>query len=218
MGALVSKSQVDEVRSQIDKLLKEASMVYGDPRKVELVGADADLGAFLSPMLLVNEKPLSSKLVHEVEAFGPVCTLMPYHSLDEAIEISKLGKGSLCSSIATYNNDIARQFVVGAASHHGRILVYNRDCAKENTGHGSPLPMLVHGGPGRAGGGEEMGGMRGVLHHMQRTAVQGSPRALSAITNRWVTGAPRREDAVHPFRKTLAELRLGDTVVAGPRE
>jgi len=217
MGALVSKAQVDEVRNQIDKLLKETSMVYGDPRKVELVGADAEKGAFLSPMLLVNEKPLTSKLVHEVEAFGPVCTLMPYTSLDEAIEISKMGKGSLCSSIATYDNDTAKQFVVGAASHHGRILVYNRDCAKENTGHGSPLPMLIHGGPGRAGGGEEMGGMRGILHYLQRCAVQGTPDALTAITSIYQYGAAYKDPGVHPFKKYFEELHVGETLITHGR-
>ena len=139
-------------------------MVYGNMNEVTLIGANAEQGAFLSPMLLVNERPLSSTLVHEVEAFGPVCTLMPYANLDEAIEIAKMGKGSLCSSIVTYDNEIAKQFVVGAASHHGRILVLNRECAKENTGHGSPLPLLTHGGPGRAGGGEEMGGLRHQVH------------------------------------------------------
>jgi len=217
MGALVSKAQVEEVRNQIDKLLKESSMVYGDPKKVELVGADTEKGAFLSPMLLVNEKPLSSKAVHEVEAFGPVCTLMPYSSLDEAIEISKLGKGSLCSSIATYDNNIARQFVIGAASHHGRILVYNRDCAKENTGHGSPLPMLIHGGPGRAGGGEEMGGMRGVLHYLQRCAVQGTPDALTAITTIYQYGAHHTDPGVHPFRKYFEDLHVGETLTTHGR-
>ncbi len=217
MGALIAKSQVEEVRQQIQKLLRETKMVYGHPDKVELVGADAEKGAFLSPILLVNENPLSSTLVHEVEAFGPVCTLMPYSSLEEAIEISKMGKGSLCSSIMTYDDTLAREFVVGAASHHGRILVLNRECAKENTGHGSPLAMLVHGGPGRAGGGEEMGGMRGVLHYLQRCAVQGTPSTLTNITSIYQYGGAYVDPGIHPFRKYYEDLRIGDTVVTHKR-
>ncbi len=217
MGALAGKSQVEEVRGQIEKLLKETSMVYGDMNKVDLVGADADKGAFLSPMLLVNEKPLSSTLVHEVEAFGPVCTLMPYNNLDEAIEISKMGKGSLCSSIVTFDNEIAKDFVVNAASHHGRILVLNRECAKENTGHGSPLPMLTHGGPGRAGGGEEMGGMRGVMHYLQRCAIQGTATTLTEITSTYQYGGDYKDPGVHVFRKYFEELNVGETVITHKR-
>ena len=217
MGALAGKTQVEEVRNQIAKLLKESNMVYGNMDQVELVGADADKGAFLSPMLLVNEKPLSATLVHEVEAFGPVCTLMPYTNIDEAIEISKMGRGSLCSSIVTHDHDIARQFVVGAASHHGRILVLNRDCAKENTGHGSPLPLLTHGGPGRAGGGEEMGGMRGVLHYLQRCAIQGTPSAITDITSIYQVGGEYKDPGKHPFRKYFEELQVGDTVITHKR-
>lgn len=192
-------------------------MVYGNMNEVTLIGANAEQGAFLSPMLLVNERPLSSTLVHEVEAFGPVCTLMPYANLDEAIEIAKMGKGSLCSSIVTYDNEIAKQFVVGAASHHGRILVLNRECAKENTGHGSPLPLLTHGGPGRAGGGEEMGGMRGVLHYLQRCAIQGSPTTLTEITSIYQYGGQYKDPGVHPFRKYFEELTVGDTVITHKR-
>ncbi len=217
MGALAGKTQVAEVRSQIEKLLKESTMVYGNLDKVDLIGADAEKGAFLSPMLLLNEHPMTSTLVHEVEAFGPVCTLMPYNNLDEAIEISKMGKGSLCSSIVTYDNAIAREFVVGAASHHGRILVLNRDCAKENTGHGSPLPLLTHGGPGRAGGGEEMGGMRGVLHYLQRCAIQGSPTTLTEITSIYQYGGEYKDPGVHPFRKYFEDLQVGDTVITHKR-
>jgi oxepin-CoA hydrolase/3-oxo-5,6-dehydrosuberyl-CoA semialdehyde dehydrogenase len=217
MGALIAKSQVDEVRTQVDKLLTESTLVYGHPHEVELVGADVSKGAFLSPMLLVNENPLSSIAVHEVEAFGPVTTLMPYHDLDEAIAITKLGKGSLVSSIATHDNRLARQFVLGAASHHGRILVFNRDNAKENTGHGSPLPMLTHGGPGRAGGGEEMGGMRGVLHYLQRCAIQGSPTTLTEITSVYQYGSEYKDPGVHPFRKYFEDLQIGDTVITHKR-
>ena len=217
MGALAGKSQVAEVRSQIEKLLKETKLAYGHLHQVEVVGADAEKGAFLSPMVLVNEDPLHSTLVHEVEAFGPVCTLMPYRNLDEAIEISKMGKGSLCSSIMTYDDETARKFVVGAASHHGRILVLNRDCAKENTGHGSPLPLLTHGGPGRAGGGEEMGGMRGVLHYLQRCAIQGTPTTLTAITSIYQYGGTFKDPGIHPFRKQYEDLHVGETLVTHKR-
>ncbi|MFZ1676474.1 MAG: phenylacetic acid degradation bifunctional protein PaaZ [Saprospiraceae bacterium] len=217
MGALAGKSQVEEVRNQIKKLLTESSIAYGDLDNVELVGADAAKGAFFSPILLVNENPLTSVLVHEVEAFGPVCTLMPYKNLDEAIEISKMGKGSLCSSITTHDDHRAKQFVIGAASHHGRILVLNRDCAKENTGHGSPLPMLTHGGPGRAGGGEEMGGMRGVLHYLQRCAIQGTPTTITEITSAYQYGGHYKDPGVHPFRKYFEDLQIGDTLITHKR-
>jgi len=160
---------------------------------------------------------LHTKEVHEVEAFGPVSTLMPYQSLDEAIYLSKLGKGSLCSTIVTANDKIAKQYVLSAASHHGRILVLNNDCAKESTGHGSPLPLLVHGGPGRAGGGEEMGGVRGVKHYMQCVAVQGSPTTITAISNVYQPNAKGREDVVHPFRKYFEEVQIGDQLITGKR-
>ncbi len=217
MGALAGKSQVEEVRGQIEKLLKETTLVYGNLHDVELVGADASKGAFLSPVLLVNKNPLSSVAVHEIEAFGPVSTLMPYHSLDEAIEISKMGKGSLVSSIATHDNKIAKLFVLGAASYHGRILVFNRDNAKENTGHGSPLPMLTHGGPGRAGGGEEMGGMRGVLHYLQRCAIQGTPTMLTELTSVYQYGSDYKDPGIHPFRKFFEDLKIGDTIITHKR-
>ena len=217
MGALAGKTQVEEVRSQIEKLLKETTMVYGHLHDVTLLGADASKGAFLSPILLVNENPLSSTAVHEVEAFGPVSTLMPYHNLDEAIEISRMGKGSLVSSIATYDNKIARKFVLGAASHHGRILVFNRENGKDNTGHGSPLPMLTHGGPGRAGGGEEMGGMRGVLHYLQRCSIQGTPTTLTEITSVYQYGSDYKDPGIHPFRKYFEDLQIGETVTTHKR-
>ena len=217
MGALAGKSQVEEVRAQIRKLLRETTIAFGDLEKVELVGADAEKGAFLSPILLINEDPLASTAVHEIEAFGPVATLMPYRDLDEAIEITKMGKGSLVSSIATYDDRIARKFVLGAASHHGRILVFNRENAKENTGHGSPLPMLTHGGPGRAGGGEEMGGMRGVLHYLQRCSVQATPTTMTEITSVYQYGGAYKDPGVHPFRKYFEDLQIGDTVITHKR-
>ena len=178
MGSLAGQTQRDEVRLQVQKLLASSQLVYGSLDNVSLLDGDPKKGAFISPMLLLNEDPLNSTAPHEVEAFGPVSTIMPYRNLDEAIELSKKGKGSLCSSIVTADDKIARNYVLGAAAYHGRILVLNKSCARESTGHGSPLPLLVHGGPGRAGGGEEMGGIRGIKHYMQRVAVQGSPTTL----------------------------------------
>src|SRR5215831_1807325 len=214
MGALASLEQREEVRRSLKALLDAGRIVFGDPAHVDAVDADPERGAFLSPMLLLA--PADRAEPHEVEAFGPVCTLIPYQSPDDAIALAARGAGSLVGSVVSGDADFARSVVLGVAPWHGRLLVLDRDDAGESTGHGSPLPMLVHGGPGRAGGGEEMGGIRGVLHHMQRTAVQASPRVLSAVTNRWVAGAARAE-GVHPFRKTLAELHVGDSVVAGPR-
>lgn len=212
MGSLAGQSQREEVMAQVQKLLASSSIVYGSLDSVEVIDADAKKGAFMSPLLLLNQTPFESKEVHEVEAFGPVSTIMPYKNLDEATVLAKKGKGSLVCSIVTADNKIAKDFVLGAASHHGRILVLNREDAKESTGHGSPLPMLVHGGPGRAGGGEEMGGVRGVKHYMQRTAIQGSPTAITAITNVYQAGAATTEDEKHPFRKYFEELQIGDTV------
>ncbi len=212
MGALAGKEQLEHLREQINKLLKSSDLVYGDLNKVEAEGDTAN-GAFISPILLRNDDPFGRKDTHEIEAFGPVSTLMPYDTLDDAIAISKMGKGSLVCSIATYNDKHAKEFVMGAASHHGRILVLNRDCARESTGHGSPMPMLVHGGPGRAGGGEEMGGKRGVMHYMQRTSIQGSPTTLSAITNVYQNGGKQTEGDIHPFQKYFEDLHIGDTEV-----
>jgi len=217
MGALAGRSQREEVKNQIQKLLATSQIIYGSLDSVEVIDADAEKGAFISPVLLLNENPLHTKEVHEVEAFGPVSTLMPYQSLDEAIYLSKLGKGSLCSTIVTANDKIAKQYVLSAASYHGRILVLNNDCAKESTGHGSPLPLLVHGGPGRAGGGEEMGGVRGVKHYMQCVAVQGSPTTITAISSVYQPNAKGREDVVHPFRKYFEEVQIGDQLITGKR-
>src|SRR6266545_883398 len=217
MGALAGRSQREEVKNQIQKLLATSQIIYGSLDSVEVIDADAEKGAFISPVLLLNENPLHTKEVHEVEAFGPVSTLMPYQSLDEAIYLSKLGKGSLCSTIVTANDKIAKQYVLSAASHHGRILVLNNDCAKESKGHGSPLPLLVHGGPGRAGGGEEMGGVRGVKHYMQCVAVQGSPTTITAISSVYQPNAKGREDIVHPFRKYFEEVQIGDQLITGKR-
>ena len=216
MGALASLEQREEVRRSLKALESAGRLVFGDPEHVQVVGADADRGAFISP-LLVRCDDASRAEPHEVEAFGPVSTVMGYTGTDEVIELAARGRGSLAGSVVTGDAGFARRVVLGLAPWHGRILVLDQDDAKESTGHGSPLPMLVHGGPGRAGGGEEMGGIRGVLHHMQRTAVQASPRMLGAVTGRWVKGAPRGTGDAHPFTKSLAELRVGDTVTGGPR-
>jgi oxepin-CoA hydrolase/3-oxo-5,6-dehydrosuberyl-CoA semialdehyde dehydrogenase len=217
MGSLAGQSQREEVRAQVQKLLAAAQIVYGSLDSVELTDADAGKGAFISPLLLVNDHPFASEEVHSVEAFGPVSTLMPYKNMDEVVALSKKGKGSLCSSIVTGNDAIARQYVLQAATHHGRILVLNKDCAKESTGHGSPLPLLVHGGPGRAGGGEEMGGLRGVKHYMQRVAVQGSPDTLTAITNVYQPYAKGNATSIHPFKKYFEELSIGDQIITPKR-
>jgi oxepin-CoA hydrolase / 3-oxo-5,6-dehydrosuberyl-CoA semialdehyde dehydrogenase len=217
MGSLAGMGQKDEVLTQVKKLLAAAQLIYGSLDSVEVIDADANKGAFISPLLLINDKPFTTNTAHEVEAFGPVSTIMPYKNMDEAIELSKKGKGSLCSSIVTANNSIAKQYVLGAATHHGRILVLNNECAKESTGHGSPLPLLVHGGPGRAGGGEEMGGTRGVKHYMQRVAIQGSPTTLTAITNVYQPHAKQHEDVQHPFQKYFEELTVGETYITKKR-
>jgi oxepin-CoA hydrolase/3-oxo-5,6-dehydrosuberyl-CoA semialdehyde dehydrogenase len=216
MGALASVEQREEVRRSVKALLSAGRLVFGDPEHVDVAGADAERGAFISP-LLIRADDVGRPEPHEVEAFGPVATIIGYSGTAQAIELAARGRGSLAGSVVTSDADFAREVVLGVAPWHGRLLVLDRDDAAESTGHGSPLPTLVHGGPGRAGGGEELGGMRGVLHHMQRTAVQASPRVLAAVTGRWVAGAERNTDGVHPFRKSLAELRPGDTVVAGPR-
>ena len=216
MGALASLDQREEVRRSLKALLSVGTAVFGDPDHVGVVGADAERGAFISPVLIKADDAERAE-PHEVEAFGPVSTLLGYRDAAHAIELAARGQGSLAGSIVTNDTAFARDVVLGVAPWHGRLLVLDRDDAPESTGHGSPLPMLVHGGPGRAGGGEELGGIRGVAHHMQRTAVQASPRVLGAITGRWVRGSARNDDGVHPFRKSLADLRVGDAVTAGPR-
>jgi len=217
MGALAGKAQVSEVRQKIKELMVHCDIVHGDLDNFEVSHGSKSDGAYFSPILLRNDQPFTHTEVHEIEAFGPVSTIMPYNDTDEAIALVKKGKGSLCCSIATYDDTIASHFVVGAATHHGRILVLNRESAKESTGHGSPMPMLVHGGPGRAGGGEEMGGMRGVKHYMQRCAIQGTPTTLSAITQQYQYGGKYVEDVKHPFKKYFEELQIGETLITHKR-
>ena len=217
MGSLAGEGQRVEVRAQIQKLLASSQIIYGSLDSVEVIDADPVKGAFISPILLKNEEPFLSDEVHEVEVFGPVSTIMPYKDLSEAIELSKKGKGSLCSTIVTADDKVATDYVVTAGTWHGRMLVLNAGCAKESTGHGSPLPMLIHGGPGRAGGGEEMGGVRGVKHYMQRVAIQGSPTTITAITKIYQQNAKGYTGELHPFKKYFEELQIGDQIVTEKR-
>ena len=212
MGSLATQTQVERVRENVLKLAQTQEIVYGNPQSVDVIGDNCVGGAFFSPILFVNNDPFHKTDVHEIEAFGPVSTIMPYKNIDDAIELARMGKGSLVSSIVTPDNQEATEYVVGAASMHGRILVLNSECAKESTGHGSPMPLLTHGGPGRAGGGEEMGGKRGVLHYLQRTAIQGHPTTITAITQQFQVGAAMPEANPHVFRKHFEELVIGETV------
>ena len=216
MGPLAGRSQVREVGKALDALRAGTELAYGGG-DFEVVGASRESGAFFPITLLYNDRPFDRMAAHDVEAFGPVNTVMPYGTVDEAIELAKLGRGSLVGSLFTADDRVARAVALGTAAYHGRLLLANRHMAKESTGHGSPLPHLVHGGPGRAGGGEEMGGVRGVLHYMQRTALQGSPATVAAVTREWSKGAAEVRDRVHPFRKHFEELRIGETWVTHRR-
>ncbi|MEQ1692172.1 MAG: phenylacetic acid degradation bifunctional protein PaaZ [Gemmatimonas sp.] len=216
MGPLASRGQVRDVGANASRIRAATELVFGGG-DFPVVGADRDKGAFFGPMLMVCDDPFQHHEPHDIEAFGPVNTVMPYKTVDEAVALAKLGRGSLCGSLVTADAAVARAVILGTAAYHGRMLVLDRTSAKESTGHGSPLPNLVHGGPGRAGGGEEMGGARGVLHYMQRTALQGSPSVLTSITREWTTGAAQTTDTVHPFRKTFDELQVGDTLLTSAR-
>jgi len=217
MGPLAGIGQRNDVMDRVKELMKTQEIVIGDLQNFEVKGADKEKGAFMSPIIFYNDQPFKNLDCHSIEAFGPVSTILPYNHLDDAIELAKMGKGSLVSSITTADTQIAKEFVLNAATMHGRILVLNNECAKESTGHGSPMPMLVHGGPGRAGGGEEMGGMRGVLHYMQRTAIQGSPTMITAITNQYQQGGKGRIGEIHPFKKYFEELVVGDQIMTDKR-
>ena len=217
MGSLAGRDQREEVRNQVQKLLASSQIIYGSLDSVTLIDANEQEGAFMSPLILINTDPFANEEPHNIEAFGPVTTLMPYKDIYDAIALSKKGMGSLCSTIVTADPSLAKKYVIGAATHHGRILVLNADCAKESTGHGSPLPSLVHGGPGRAGGGEEMGGLRGVKHYLQRTAIQGSPTMITAITNVYQQHAKGNTDEKHPFTKYFEELKIGDQIITEKR-
>jgi len=217
MGALAGKEQVKEVLEKVEALSTEQMLVFGNLDQFQVVGADKNTGAFLPPMLFVNDAPKSKILCHELEAFGPVATLMPYSDVAEAAELAKMGKGSLVCSMVTANDEVALDFTLAVGAYHGRVLILNSDCAKESTGHGSPMPMLVHGGPGRAGGGEEMGGLRGVKHYLHRLAIQGSPTTLSKLTGVYQQGGKQFEGEKHLFRKHFEEMEIGETVFTHKR-
>jgi len=213
MGALAGNEQKIEVTEKVKQLSETQEIVYGSLEEFEVTGADKNKGAFISPILFLNDDPFNKTDCHNIEAFGPVSTILPYKTIDEAIELARMGKGSLVCSIITNDMKIAEQFVLGAASMHGRILVLNEACAKESTGHGSPMPLLTHGGPGRAGGGEEMGGVRGIKHYLQRTAIQGHPTTITALTKQYQVGGAQNTEGPHVFRKHFEEIEIGDTVI-----
>jgi len=217
MGSLVGSDQVNDVWQAVDSLADSSEIVHGGKREFDVIGADREKGAFFPSTLLYCDKPFEADAAHSIEAFGPVSTIMPYKNEDEAIELARMGRGSLVGSIVTADNDEAARLVMGSAAWHGRMLILNSDCAKESTGHGSPLAPLVHGGPGRAGGGEELGGSRAIKHYMQRTAIQGSPDTLTAITRQFTTGSTPIIKQVHPFRKTFDELEIGETLITHRR-
>ena len=217
MGALVSLAQRDAVRLAVAAIAGDGQVVFGDPNRCEAIGADDTSGAFMSPILIDCPDPASARHAHSVEAFGPVATVMPYGDLDEAVALVARGGGSLVASLYTYDPAVAATVAMGIAPFHGRLLLVDRDCGAEQTGHGAPLPGLVHGGPGRAGGGEELGGLRGVFHYMQRTAIQGSPARLASLTRSWIKGAPAPATERHPFRLDFDELSVGDTIETASR-
>lgn len=217
MGPLVGRAQMQDVRDNVEALTNSCEIIYGGTEDFAIIGGDKESGAFFPTTLLYCDKPLAAEEPHAIEAFGPVSTVMPYDNMDEAIALAKLGRGSLVGSVFTADDREARQLILGTAAYHGRMLIINNDCAAESTGHGSPMPTLVHGGPGRAGGGEELGGARAIKHYMQRTALQGSPTTLMAITNEYHAGALAITDIVHPFRKYFEELQIGETLVTHRR-
>jgi len=218
MGPLAGAAQVREVQKSVNRIARVAERVFGRPDDFEVVGADRNAGAFFPTLLYYAKDPFAATEAHDVEAFGPVNTVMPYRSVDDAIALARKGRGSLCGSLFTASDDTARQVALGTAAYHGRLLMVNRHSAKESTGHGSPMPQLVHGGPGRAGGGEEMGGVRGVLHYMQRTALQGHPSTLTRVVREYLQGAEQKTGGVHPFRRYFEELEIGDTLITGTRQ
>jgi oxepin-CoA hydrolase / 3-oxo-5,6-dehydrosuberyl-CoA semialdehyde dehydrogenase len=213
MGALASREQLKSVREAVAELAKSARIVAGNPERSPVDGG----GAFIEPILLRSDDPWGSPAIHDVEPFGPVSTIMPYEDLDDAIALANRGMGSLALSLFTFDRKVAERFVLGSGAYHGRMMILDRTSAKESTGHGSPLPVLVHGGPGRAGGGEELGGIRGVTHYMQRTALQGSPDVIAGVVRQWLPGAEKQSGEVHPFRKRIAELDIGYTLKTGSR-
>ncbi len=213
MGALVSKAQQQKLISQLELAQQTTPIVVGSLEQFDIVGGNSISGSFVSPVVMLNSRPFENLSSHQEEFFGPVTTLIPYTSIEEAIELANLGKGSLVSTICSADPDIINEYVYGAAAYHGRILVLNHESAKESTGHGSPMPLMMHGGPGRAGGSEELGGVRGILHYMQRTAIQGHPSAITHITGTYQYGSVQREHLVHPFKKHFEDLEVGETLI-----
>jgi len=213
MGSLAGNEQKIEVTEKVIQLSKSQEIIFGSLEEFDVIGADKNKGAFISPILFLNDDPFNKIDCHNVEAFGPVSTILPYKNIDEAIELARMGLGSLVCSIITNDMKIAENFVLGAASMHGRILILNEACSKESTGHGSPMPLLTHGGPGRAGGGEEMGGVRGIKHYLQRTAIQGHPTTITALTKQYQVGGAQNTEGPHVFRKHFEEIQIGDTVI-----
>ena len=213
MGSLAGKEQLTEVSEKVKQLAQSQDIVFGSLEKFEVVGADKNKGAFISPILFLNNDPFNKTDCHNVEAFGPVSTILPYKTIDEAIKLARMGKGSLVCSIITNDMKIAEEFVIGVASMHGRVLVLNEACSKESTGHGLSNALLTHGGPGRAGGGEEMGGIRGIKHYLQRTAIQGHPTTITKLTKQYQVGAEQNTKGPHSFRKHFEEIEIGDTVI-----
>ncbi|MDB5573383.1 MAG: Phenylacetic acid degradation protein paaN [Tardiphaga sp.] len=218
MGPVVGLDQRRGVLAHVATLRAEAELVSGDPDNVKVEGADATRGAFVPPLLLHCAAAMNAKAVHAIEAFGPVCTVMGYDGIDQAIALANKGGGSLVASVYTHDSRIASDIVFGIGAFHGRLVLIDRDCARDNTGHGSPMPQMVHGGPGRAGGGEELGGVRSLAHYMQRTAVQGSPAMLTAVTGSWSKSAPIIEKDRHPFRYHFEDLDIGQKFHSKERE
>ncbi|MFC0227324.1 phenylacetic acid degradation bifunctional protein PaaZ [Serratia aquatilis] len=219
MGPLVSQEQRDDVQQKVDFLLQNGCepLCGAAWQQMALIDDNVQQGAFYPITLLYCADPFNHQAVHGTEAFGPVATLMPYQDSEQAIELALLGQGSLAGSLVTADEALATRFIRATACAHGRLLVLDRHAAIESTGHGSPLPLLVHGGPGRAGGGEELGGLRAVKHYMQRTAIQASPSMLAAIGGEWVRGANVVEEQVHPFRKYFEQLQIGESLLTARR-
>jgi len=218
MGSLVSNAQKRDVLDKATLIGTEAKRVFGDPDSFDVQGADVATGAFLPPMLFHCETPDAATRIHDTEAFGPVSTIMGYSDLDHAVALANRGQGSLVASVITHDPLVAREVAIGAGAFHGRLYFNNRDSMQASTGHGSPLPHLVHGGPGRAGGGEELGGVRGVMHYMQRSAVQGSPDIVTAVGGKWVPGATQTQTPEHLFKRSFHELNIGHTLRTEPRK
>ena len=217
MGPLVSQAQLADVSERVATLLQGAELVYGARDGFAPLGEGVAEGAFIAPTLLLSRHPLTHDAVHDIETFGPVSTLMPYEGIDEAIALAARGRGSLVASLVTRSPQVAARVIPAMAAMHGRLLILDREAAAESTGHGSPLPQLKHGGPGRAGGGEELGGIRAVKHYLQRAAVQGSPTMLAAVTGEHIRGAKVNDTPVHPFRSHFEDLAIGDSLLTHRR-